>query len=210
MIFDHVAMIFFPYFVNLRLPGRIALPLFCFFAGYNASKHIRYLILFWGIVMSFLHYLIFGDLAINLLVTIFFGKLLLRRLQTNPKPLYIQGLFILCIAVSFIPFTHYLEASMLPVAFMLVGYVAKLRRSYMLMLILSLLGLIAFMPFIFLRFGIPQYAITSVLFIFTAILLNLDFNKKIAINCNLVSRNLLTVYVGHMLVIAVIYILMML
>ncbi|MCF8462305.1 MAG: conjugal transfer protein TraX [Rickettsiaceae bacterium] len=207
MIFDHVAMAFYPKFVELRLPGRISIPLFCFFAGYNLSSHIRYLILFWGMMLTAAFYFLFNKIFINLLVGIFLGKILLLHIQKPRSLVYIHLAWLALATLIFLPSSYYFEASSIPLLFMIVGWLKKNNKQFNLYLFASFIlyyyvSVIIWPEFLY---GYKMIIIMMELGI-TFILLNLNFKQPVSFNCRVLSRNLLSVYIGHLTIIFLILI----
>ena len=202
MIFDHVSMVFYPQFDYLRLPGRIALPIFCFFAGYNSTEHVRYQILFWGVAIALGFYVCFNTIFINLLVGIFFGKILLLWLKKYRSFGYIYIAWIILSLVLFIPSSNYFEASTLPILFMLTGWLKKNKQSSNIFLAVTLILFYFCVVQIWPTFQFGWKIITIISeFVLTFLLLNLNFTNSFIIDCRILSRNLLTIYVGHLLLI---------
>ncbi len=207
MIFDHIAMVFYPQYDELRLVGRIALPLFCFFAGYNSSNHIRYEILFWGVVLAIGFYWCFHVVFINLLVGIFLGKILLLWLKKYKSFSHIYIAWIILSLILLIPSSHSFESSTLPILFMLTGWLKKTKQHSNIFLavnfILFYFCIVKIWPNF--EFGWKMLAIISE-FVLTFLALNMNFTNRFIIDCRILSRNLLTIYVGHLLLIFLIFI----
>ena len=186
MIFDHTAMVFFPKFDELRLAGRIALPIFCFFAGYNSSKHIRYEILFWGVVFAIGFYFCFKIIFINLLVGIFGGKILLLWLKKYKSFGYIYAAWIILSLIFLIPFTHYFEASTLPILFMLTGWLKKNKQHSNIFLAANFILFYFCIVEIWLdfQFGWKMIVLISEL-VLTFLMLNLNFANSFIIECKI-------------------------
>lgn len=84
MIIDHIGMYFFPDTTLLRDIGRIAMPIFCFFVGYNFNNRINFRILLYGIILHIFRCL-YGFTPIefvNILITIFLGQVVLYILSS--------------------------------------------------------------------------------------------------------------------------------
>lgn len=51
MVIDHLGLYFFPEYEIMRVIGRVSMPIFCFFVGYNFHKKPKIKILVVGVVL---------------------------------------------------------------------------------------------------------------------------------------------------------------
>ncbi len=196
MILDHIGIFFFPDIMVLRSIGRVAMPLFCFFAGYNVIRP-KYIVLIGAVWLLIVEYVLYVKLELNILFGIFLGQAVLSWLDWDnwPKDLKTFLFFILALASIFT--FGIVEYGFLPINFMICGKLCKKRRRYQDLLTLSFL--FAFI-FEYLTFSFPPS-----LLIFTIILLGFCFvalrdykQLPIAIDLSLISRYSLMIYCTHL------------
>ncbi|MES2215171.1 MAG: TraX family protein, partial [Pseudomonadota bacterium] len=76
MIADHTGLYILQDLEVLRSMGRIVMPIFCFFVGYNYTKP-KMRILTFGMLLSGLNYVLWNFTMLNMLVGIYFGQIVL-------------------------------------------------------------------------------------------------------------------------------------
>jgi hypothetical protein len=95
MVIDHVGLFFFPGIIALRMIGRLALPIFCYFIanGYSKTKSLKKYILSLTITALFVQiaYVLMGRMQLNILFG-FIIALLLLYLKDNNRKLFYFGL----------------------------------------------------------------------------------------------------------------------
>lgn len=123
MIIDHCGLLLLPNLYGMRLIGRGAMPIFCFFAGYNFHGKIRHNILIYGLIFHAISSLIFNNFEIlNILINIYLGQwyLLLFCKQLGK----FEAAFAHIVILSFLwPLSHhYLDYGSVVIAIMIMGY----------------------------------------------------------------------------------------
>ena len=75
MIIDHLGLYFFPEYNLMRLIGRTAMPVFCFFAGYNFKEQPKLKILLFGILLYLITTILLNQFTSgNILISIYIGQ----------------------------------------------------------------------------------------------------------------------------------------
>lgn len=132
MIIDHVGVFIFPDQVYLRAIGRVAFPLFCFFAGYNFHSKVKFYILFYGIILHlvFYFYIFAGSRPpLNILLTIFIGQVYLCLFRQSLQNFWIGYIHAVILALLFPLVNRYIEYGSIAIAIMIVGYIARHNPS---------------------------------------------------------------------------------
>lgn len=133
MIIDHIGLYFVPNYWSFRAIGRVAFPIFAFYAGYNFHNKLNYKILLHGIILYLFSVLFMRHFPVpNILLSIFIGQLYLS-LCVRYQILYGNLLWqYLCLIILW-PFTNsYFEYGSITVLIMLIGnlYKAKLLSNF--------------------------------------------------------------------------------
>lgn len=126
MIIDHIGLYFLPNVWSLRAIGRVALPIFAFYAGYNFHSKLNYKILLHGIILYLFSALLMRHFPVpNILISIFIGQLYLFlcvRYQILHRNLLWQYLLLIILW----PFTNsYFEYGSITLLIMLIGNLHK-------------------------------------------------------------------------------------
>lgn len=204
MFIDHIAMFFFPKVYICRTVGRMVMPVFCFFAGYNATK-IRPKVLFVGILVSCMYSFLCNDIfyidiiQVELVFMIFVGQcliVLLTRYKCGVSLILALGLILTLICFESFLRIH-IQYSTISLSFMLCGFIARKNdQSYKYLLAFNLVYFLFFSQKSF-NFHLNTYLLV-IEFISLYLLFMLDFNKIIRFNCKIISRNSLTIYWVHL------------
>ena len=204
MFIDHIGMFFFPKIYICRTVGRMVMPIFCFFAGYNATK-IRPRVLFVGILVSFLYSFLCSDIYLihiiqfDLVFMIFVGQCFIALLKRyNFSIALILVLAVILNAISFAPYLKsYIQYSTISLSFMLCGFIAKKQSVfYKYLLAFNLLCYLVYCQIGF-KFKL-NYFLLSIELLAAYYFLSLNFNDIIRFNCRFISRNSLTIYWVHL------------
>lgn len=192
----------------LRVAGRFAFPIFCFFAGYNYySKKIRSIkyffeikrfrvMMFCGIIIHIIQVSLLKFHLFNMFISIPFGLLILDYIInnriTNRLALPILALFSLS---TFWIFDYGTVTSM----FLLLGYQAHKHKDleYKILLVLSLVWLGFFIFFVMQISGLKLFISALILVGVYFALTELDFKKEVNSRIFLISRYLVEFYVIH-------------
>jgi len=83
MIIGHLAFYFFPDHSWLRVHDRILVPVFLVSVGYNAGHKLSELLIIGALLVTGLHYLVFGDIFVTVLGTIVLVRYLIEPLAEH-------------------------------------------------------------------------------------------------------------------------------
>ncbi len=128
MIIDHIGLYFLPNYWSLRAIGRVALPIFAFYAGYNFKNKLNYKILRHGVMLCLFSVMLTKKFFIpNILISIFIGQLYLA-LRSKYQVLHGNLFWQYMLLVILWPFTKsYFEYGSISVLIMLIGNLYKER-----------------------------------------------------------------------------------
>lgn len=213
MTIDHLGLYFFPEHWFMRVIGRYAAVVFCFFAGYNYKrpdstwhlciykKHYQ-LILLWGVLLHIMQ--VFTStfyFDANILISIVINLCLLDLVK-NYKIEDVAAIPIFWVA-SFLCFRIW-DYGTFPAAIMLIGFRARSDKTsliYSTMLYCTLMCLMLF-EYEVMDFSPAQIFLIFLIFLGTCYcLLYLDFSQKVKYKICLLSRYSLSFYVIHMILI---------
>ncbi|MDF2965183.1 MAG: hypothetical protein K0Q51_571 [Rickettsiaceae bacterium] len=126
MILDHIGFFFWPKIEVLRVIGRLAMPIFCFFAGYNFVGKRRSILLKYGFLLTVISYINSGFFpTLNILITIYLGQLYLQKFFTLTQD-FVSNLFQILPLILFTPATFLLfDYGTLAISLMTLGYMYK-------------------------------------------------------------------------------------
>lgn len=210
MTIDHIGLYFFPEMTVFRIIGRYAMPIFCFFAGYNFKGSINFLMIFLGVVLySITTIFVFGGyfLETNILIPIFLGQCYLYLFQNHFKNFNIGYLHFVFIA-SLWPFTAAVfDYGSLPIAFMIVGYMSKVK-SINLKLAAFLISFISIfhslLNFVLVNGLDIIFLLICVLLCFLSISVG-GFSRNINFNIKIISRYSIFIYFFQVVIIGLVW-----
>ena len=197
MMVDHASAFFMPKIEIFRVIGRIAMPLFCFFAGYNFDpvKQREYLLKY-GAILTFVAFVTSGHVVtLNMLFTIYFGNLYLRKFY-SPVSNFVSNMFQLLPLIILTPATMLLfEYGTMAIAFMLLGYLYKHHKYYRDTYILIFSILVCIVGQIQFWFEMHNFLLLFALAVaFYYILINSDFKLEVKEDIRYITRNSLAIY----------------
>jgi len=204
MFIDHLGLYFFPKYEVMRVIGRIAMPLFCFFAGYNFHGKPNFKILLWGTGLYILTTILFKQLlTTNILIPIFIGQCYLYYFQDSIKSFFYSGYcHVIALGVLWCITWGFVDYGTLVLAIMTLGYIAQrdfsnLRLALLISVILSLFHTITTFGFsdIYVIMTISLGVIEYILMIMK------DFNQQISVNLRIISRYSIYIYCIHLAII---------
>ena len=95
MISDHIGLYFLPNYWSLRAIGRVAFPIFAFYAGYNFKNKLNYKILRHGVMLCLFSVMLTKQFFIpNILISIFIGQLYLLQLHIFYAASFVYAVFV--------------------------------------------------------------------------------------------------------------------
>lgn len=196
---DHTGL----FFVNeavLRAIGRFAMPIFCFFVGYNyITPRIR--LVYFGAVLSLLFGFCFNIWFVNMLIVMYIGHWYLFVIDKynykSQHNIWLQ-LFALLVIMPFV--SDYFEYGTLAIAYILVGYSYKHgTRDYRMMILVTIYN-ICFAIYNF-RFSYMNSAISaSVLSITGYLLWFCAYDASTKWDFRIISRNSIFLYFLNLVV----------
>lgn len=209
MIVDHIGLYFFPESHLLRLIGRTSMPVFCFFAGYNFKEQPKSKILLLGVLLYLITSILLKQITPgNILISIYMGQCYLyifRNKLDNIVSSYVHVFILGMLGPVTCFFSDY---GSLAVAIMLLGYIATthadrhFKTAIFISIILSILH--TFTVFNFLNVYIQTIIILGVLQYFLMTIKAFDHKIEL-ININIISRNMVFVYVFHLIIIQAVF-----
>lgn len=201
MVIDHLGLYFFPEYEIMRVIGRISMPIFCFFAGYNFHKKPKIKILVVGVLLHIFTTILFKQFTTtNILIPIFLGQCYLYCFQNSLNNFFYKGYcHVVFLGTLWFCTWFLVDYGTIGLAIMLLGYIAKhdlgnLRLALAISMILTVLHTIAVFPLSYIYvlivviFGILQYIF----------MVARNFEQKIAINLRIISHNALYIYAIHL------------
>ncbi|MFK8039825.1 MAG: TraX family protein [Rickettsiaceae bacterium] len=214
MIIDHIGLYFFPGVLYLRMIGRIAMPIFCFFAGYNFHQKIKHSILIYGLILYVCTAFVLQNASMtNILFTIYLGQIYLLFMHKNINNYYIAYAQVILLAALYPWIPDILEYSTIAIAIMVLGYMSKIMINDIKYnaFAISILSCIFNFDVLFMRQNSYYYDYYSYIYcIWTIInliiiylmLTSYGFKKPVSFNVfALIGRNVLYIYFVHLMLI---------
>ena len=205
MVIDHLGLYLFPEYPVMRLIGRIAMPVFCFCAGYNFKGKPNNCILLYGILLYIMSTLLFFEfMETNILISIYLGQCYIFIFHDKLKKFFYTGYLHVIFITLLWSFTRdYIDYGSLAISIMILGYIAKHDKKYF---ALSFFIVTIFQMFhIITVFTFSIYVVVVICIVEYLIMILTDLNTRIYINLNVISRNALFIYFVHLIVIQLIW-----
>jgi hypothetical protein len=196
MIIDHSGLYFFPQYPIFRILGRIAMVIFCFFAGYNFHQKPKSKLLIIGILLCILtDYLLRQFYTTNILITIYLGQVYLYLFKDKIKTLRKDYWHVILHSCLYFYSWHLIDYGTLAIAIMILGYIAK-NDSSSFNLSLSIAMILSLCHTLFLFIFSKFYTILSIIIALYEYLLIITYkpDEPIKWRINYISRNILLVY----------------
>ncbi|MBP7190390.1 MAG: hypothetical protein KA998_04035 [Rickettsiaceae bacterium] len=195
VIIDHLGVYFFPSFTIFRAIGRSAMPVFCFFVGYNYTKPKTALVIY-GAILTSMFFVCFVNIHVmNMLITMYICQWYLYVLDkygyNDERSIWIQIPLLLLLLR---PSEQFFEYGTLATIFVLVGNFSRRNGANFSMIMLSLFVYLANNIYLF-KFGILDSIVASIFIIFVLYMLSRDRQlDPIRWNLRWISRNTLYIY----------------
>lgn len=126
MILDHIGLYFFPSYYNFRMLGRLAFPIFCFYAGYNFHNKLNWHILFYGILLHLFTIIFYDSYRVpNILISIFIGQIFLFFVAKHSFSRIVFVIYSITLGMGWIVTRSYFEYGSLAALMMIIGYYQK-------------------------------------------------------------------------------------
>ena len=211
MIIDHTGLFLLPEHVYLRAIGRVAFPLFCFFAGYNFYSRPKIHVLVYGIFLQLiLHFYVFSGFnpPLNILFSIFIGQIYLLLFWKTLQNIWVGYIHVIILSFLSLITSRYIEYGSISIAIMVLGYLAKHHPNvnYIMASVTMCLSMISTLLLFQGSFNIQDYIISFiVMFIIYILMISYNYNSIIELKMNIISRNTLLIYFVHFVILGVIW-----
>jgi hypothetical protein len=210
MIIDHLGLYFFPEYSLMRLIGRTAMPVFCFFAGYNFKEQPKSKILLFGILLYLITTILLKQFtAGNILISIYIGQCYLCLFRNKLHNIIVGSMHIVILGVLGPVTCFFSDYGSLAVAVMVCGYLAAehadeyFKTAVFISIILSILH--TFTVFKFSNVYFKTIIILGALEYFLMTIKTFDQEILLNINISVISRNMLFIYVFHLIIMQMIF-----
>ena len=212
MIIDHIGLYFFPEVPAMRMIGRFAMPIFCFFAGYNYQGKIRLEVLLYGVLAYCVTALVHSKfITFNILISIFLGYIYLYVFYTQLKNFNVGYIHVIILSCTWSFTENLFDYGSVGTAIMVLGVIAKndsknFKLCILITQILSVFHTITvFDPS---SSGLGLVLIMSILSYF--LITSQNLKAETSFNLRLVTRNLLQVFFFQSVAIEIIWFLSLL
>jgi len=170
MLIDHLDFYYFTeHNLILRAIGRIAMPIFCFFAGYNYNGKIKYSYFFHASLLQIALYYGSSYHVLNILFMILVGKFYIKYTQKFQKYYLLHIIYLSYLSIFSLKFFDY---GLMPIAIMLLGFLAKNNNKQIYFILANMLGII--MSSIYFKFNTSEWVVTLLLFSLIIIIYNFN------------------------------------
>lgn len=196
VIIDHLGLYFFPKYQILRAIGRFAMPIFCFFVGYN-YKGPRHILAILGAILTFMLWFYFNILSLNMLLVMYIGQWCLYFMDKCDRNTKSNIWLATIVLIALIPITSdYLEYGSLALAFILVGRSYKLKLgSIQLMGVVTIAAILYTLQPDYFHFSTMNQIIVASLMLLEGYLMHsMNHLSPIGMNLRMISRNSLYIY----------------
>ncbi len=206
MLIDHLGLFVFPQYKIMRIIGRISMPIFCFYAGYNFHGNARHSLGIWAMALTLINLLLSPPyINPNILIPIYLGSLYLLFIHKTAEvtSTYLHIILLLGLCFIVIPFMDY---GTIPIIIMIIANIARSNSEFLKRAICLALGLSLLHTIIVFNLSIMDMLASCILSgVMYKLMLWRDFN--ITINCNLrfIGRNTIYIYVFDLILMQIIY-----
>lgn len=208
MIIDHFGLYIFPEYEIMRVIGRISMPLFCFFAGYNFHDKPKLQILLVGSGLYIFSLILFKQFIVaNILITIFLGQYYLYFFGAGLKKSFYQG-FYQVIFLGFLWFYSWflIDYGTVAIAIMLLGYMAKHHQANLkLTIIISVVITVSHSISTFHFSAIYVFILVIIGLLLYILMIARSFEQRIRINLRIITHNMVYIYAAHVSILQVIF-----
>ena len=209
MIIDHLGLYLFPDQTWMRIIGRYAMPLFCFFAGYNFKGNLRIRIFVYGAILYVASYLLIFKILIpaNILISIFAGLLFLKFFGDKLKNFWVGYFFVVLFGCMWMITKDFFDYGGIALSIVILGYMTRKlpELKYWLTFAAVAIGFIHryFVFYSFTQF--EQFATLAVSALCFISLNAISYDRKISVNLVPISSKMLEIYFIHLLIIRLIW-----
>ena len=211
MIVDHVGLFFFPSITILRVIGRVSFPIYAVLHSIvtknnNTEYKANYLLLFTGLLINIIFYMLFGQLiAANILISFFLFDLIFNKISKLDYKVLVSSFVLVIVNCCFYNILNtYIEYGLFALLFMIVGRIFYKVGTNIVENLFSLSVFVTYFLTQVMFFGFNKvHAIICGIFIFVMFLLMYDFKFREYHNMNsnkfllFLSRYSLELYFVH-------------
>ncbi len=208
MVIDHLGLYIWSEYQIMRVIGRMAMPIFCFFAGYNFHHKPKIKIFVIGSLLYIFTLFLFKQFVTsNILITIFLGQCYLYFFGDNLNKFFYKGCFHLVLLCSLYFYSwFFIDYGTMAIAIMVLGYIAKHdHANFRLTIIISIILTILYAILNF-QFSYIYIIILIILAILEyKLIIFKKFDQKISLNLRIISHNALYIYAIHVAILQFIF-----
>ncbi|AFC71018.1 TraX family protein [Rickettsia australis] len=217
MSIDHVGLYLYPELTVMRIIGRTAMPIFCFFAGYNFHDKPKTRIIICGVLLQIYTTVLFKQfLTTHILISIYLGQWYIYYFRNSLTRFFYSGYYhvVIMVILWYISWAL-IDYGTLVIAIMILGFIAKheqvnLKLCGFVAIFASLVHSTLFtlaIPFSDFNFSNTDLILNLTFLTITYILMILsDYSQKIPINLKWISRNVIYIYCIQIIILQFIFI----
>ena len=210
MIIDHIGLYIYPELTIMRVIGRTAMPIFCFFAGYNFYGKPKTQIIICGGLLHIYTIILFKQfndhsyIVTNILISIYLGQCYVYYFRNSITHFFYSGYcHAIIMAILFYFSAAFIDYGTLVISIMILGFIAKhepvnLKLCCFIAIFASLVHSTLFtlaIPSSSFNFANNYLILNIILLTVTYILMIIkEYSQKISLNLKLISRNALHIY----------------
>jgi len=195
-IIDHLGLYVFYDAEWMRLVGRSAMPIFCFFAGYNFHSKPSGKIFAFGIAMVMVFSLYVESHPASILTSIWIGQAYIYLFRQYLTSMYMSCIQIVILSLLYFHTHAFFEYGTLAAAIMLIGFITKHKLVSLLSASIATIILSTLHSMYIFKFNLLQIGIES-----SVVLLLMIARSPTAItmiNFKPISRHSLFIYFAHL------------
>lgn len=217
MVIDHISLYLYPELTIMRVIGRIAMPIFCFFAGYNFHGKPKTKIIILGVLLHIYTTILFKKFIVtNILIPIYLGQCYIYYFRKSLACFFYRGYchIIIMVVLWYISWAI-IDYGTLVIAIMILGFIAKHEpKNLKLCCFITIFAVFVHsslftlaVPFSGFNFSNTNLILDIILLIATYILMTIsDYSTRIFINLKWMSRNVLYIYCLQIMILQFIFI----
>ncbi|MCC8370501.1 MAG: conjugal transfer protein TraX [Rickettsia endosymbiont of Stiretrus anchorago] len=217
MIIDHIGLYLYPDLIILRIIGRTAMPVFCFFAGYNFYDKPKLRVIIWGILLQIYTTILFKQfITTNILISIYLGQCYIYCFRKSLTRFFYSGYchVIIMIILWYISWAI-IDYGTIVIAIMILGFIAKhepknLKLCCFVTILITLVHSALFMLTIaFSDLNFSNFDLVLDIILLTAIYILMiisNYSKRIFINLKWISRNVIYIYCVQIMILQFIFV----
>ena len=205
MLVDHVGLYLYPELTIMRITGRTAMPVFCFFAGYNFHDKPKTHIIIFGILLQIYTTVLFKQLlTTNILISIYLGQWYIYYFRNSLTHFFYSGYcHVIIMVILFYISWALIDYGTLVIAIMILGFISKHEQANIkLCCFVAIFASFVHSTLFTLAICLNEFNFSNIDLILNLTFLTItyilmivgDYSQKIAINLKWMSRNILYIY----------------